>query len=231
MAGDIDTAGAELSGSTNNGSSLSSSSLVGSRLSEGEGTPAGPQVESSDADSLSDAGDEEQAPQPDAPPKRSRPSARWAIVLGLIASVVLAALIGWQGYVGHRLDQDQQRRGLIIQAATQGALNLTTLDWEHADADVQRIVESATGAFYDDFSRRMQPFVEVLKKAKSKSVGTVTEAGLESEADGKADVLLAVRIDTTNAGAPEQEPRHWRMRLSVEDVDGQLKISNVAFVP
>ena len=38
--------------------------------------------------------------------------------------------------------------------------------------------------FYDDFHKRAQPFVDVVKQAQSKSVGTVTEAGVESE-DGR----------------------------------------------
>jgi len=53
---------------------------------------------------------------------------------------------------------------------------LTTIDYNEADADVQRILNSTTGSFYDDFSKRSQPFVDVVKQARSKSEGTVTEA-------------------------------------------------------
>ena len=68
-------------------------------------------------------------------------------------------------------------------------------------------------------------------KAKSTSVGTITEAGLESEAAGTAQVLVAVAVKTSNAGAPEQDPRAWRMRIFVEQVGDQAKVSNVEFVP
>jgi Mce-associated membrane protein len=44
-------------------------------------------------------------------------------------------------------------------------------------------------------------------------------------------VLVAVSVKTSNAGAPQQDPRGWRMRLSVQKVGDEAKISNVAFVP
>ena len=67
-----------------------------------------------------------------------------------------------------------------MQVGRQGAINLTTLDYEHIDADVQRILDSATGTFDDDFQRRAPSFIDVVKQVKSKSVGTVTEAALEN---------------------------------------------------
>lgn len=67
---------------------------------------------------------------------------------------------------------------------------------------MQRILDSATGTFYDDFQKRAQPFAEVVKQAKSKSEGTIAEAGLDTSTDNEAQVLVAVTVKTTNAGAP-----------------------------
>ena len=102
----------------------------------------------------------------------------WRLVSGTIVALVLTALVGWLGLAAYQSHRAQQQRELFIQAGRQGALNLTTIDWQHADSDVQRILDSATGTFYDEFSKRRQPFIEVVKKAQSKSVGTITEAGL-----------------------------------------------------
>jgi Mce-associated membrane protein len=170
----------------------------------------------------------------DATPAKSRMShLRLATIAGLVLVVVLAALTGWLGfrtYQSHRSDEQQK---LFLQVGRQGALNLTTIDWQHADADVQRILDSATGTFYDDFQKRAQPFVEVVKQAQSKSVGTIAEAGLEPESisDLGAQVLVAVTVQTSNAGAPDQAPRAWRMRISVQKVGDEAKVSNVEFVP
>ncbi len=71
----------------------------------------------------------------------------------------------------------------------------------------------------------------MVKQAQSKSTGEVTAAGVESETGDSAQVLVAVTVKTSNAGAPEQEPRAWRMRISVKKVDNDAKVSNVEFVP
>lgn len=156
---------------------------------------------------------------------------RLAAVSGLVMVVALGALLGWFGFRDYQAQQARHQRDLLVQVGRQGALNLTTIDWHHADADVQRILESATGQFYDDFSQRSKPFVDVVKKAQSTSVGTITEAGLESQSGDEAQVLVAVSVKTSNLGAAEQDPRHWRMRITVQKVGGGAKVSNVGFVP
>ncbi|KWX66169.1 Mce protein [Mycobacterium sp. NAZ190054] len=178
------------------------------------------------------AGDETEAVEEAQTPTRTPVShVKLALIAGTVGVVALAALAGWLGFRTYESHRAEQQRNMFLQVGRQGALNLTTIDWQNADADVQRILDSATGTFYDDFQQRAQPFVEVVKQAQSKSVGTIAEAGLESVGDNEAQVLVAVTVQTTNAGAPEQQPRAWRMRLSVQEVDGEAKVSNVEFVP
>jgi Mce-associated membrane protein len=155
---------------------------------------------------------------------------RLALISGTMISLVLTALVGWLGFTAHQSHRAQQQRELFIQAGRQGALNLTTIDWQHADSDVQRIVDSATGTFRDEFSARRQPFIDVVKKAQSKSVGTITEAGLESESGNEAQMMVAVAVKTTALGVVEQPSRAWRIRISVMKVGNEVKISNVRFV-
>ena len=168
-----------------------------------------------------------------APPKSRMSHLKLATIVGLALVVVLAGLTGWLGFRTYQSHQADEQRKLFLQVGRQGALNLTTIDWQQADKDVQRILDSATGTFYDDFQKRAQPFVEVVKQAQSKSVGTIAEAGLEPESisDDGAQVLVAVTVKTSNAGAPEQAPRAWRMRISVQKVGDEAKVSDVKFVP
>jgi Mce-associated membrane protein len=166
-----------------------------------------------------------------APAERPPSQVRLATMVGVAVVVALAATLGGLGFRDYQSHQAQDQRQLFLQVGRQCALNLTTIDWQHADADVQRVLDSATGQFYDQFSKRKQPFIEVLKKAQSKSVGTITEAGLESDSGDKAQVLVAASIKTSNLGADDQPPREWRMRISMEKSGAEVKISNVAFVP
>ncbi|AYE98868.1 mammalian cell entry protein [Mycobacterium paragordonae] len=155
----------------------------------------------------------------------------WATVFGLVAVVALATLTWWLGLRAHQSQQAQAQRSQFLQVARQGALNLTTIDWQHADVDVRRILDGATGEFYNDFARRSGPFVEVLKQAKASTVGTITEAGLESQAADSAQALVEVSVQTSNAGENEPVPRLWRMRITVAKIGDQVKVSNVGFVP
>jgi len=154
-----------------------------------------------------------------------------AAVIGVVVVLVLGATVGWLGYRTAESRQLAEQRDVFLQVGRQAALNLTTIDVATVDADVQRILDSATDSFYDDFSSRTQPFVDVVRQAQSRSVGEVTSAGLESEDAEGAQVLVAITVRTSNVGAPEQEPRAWRMRISVKKVGEDTKVSNVEFVP
>jgi Mce-associated membrane protein len=156
---------------------------------------------------------------------------RLATIVGLVVVVALAGLVGWLGYRAYQSHQADTQRKEFLAVGRQGALNLTTIDYEHVDDDVKRLLDSATGTFYDDFQQRSQPFVQVVKQVKSKSVGTITEAGIESVTGDEAQVLVAVAVNTSVVGQPEQPPRHWRMRISVQKVGDDPKVSNVEFVP
>lgn len=165
---------------------------------------------------------------------RRRPSRiATALVAGALIVTTLAGLGGWLGYRAYQKHDGQARRNLFVQTARQGAVNLTTINYTQVDADVQRILGSATGAFRDDFEQRSKAFTEFVKAAQSKSEGTVTDAGLESQHGDSAQVLVAVAVKSRTAGG-EESPREWRMRIEVRSVGpdaADAKIANVVFVP
>lgn len=150
-----------------------------------------------------------------------------AVVIALLA--VPAAVFGHRAYRDHGHDE---RRALLVQVAEQAAINLTTIDFNHVDADIARILDSSTGPFRSDFSSRSPAFAEFIRKVQSKTDGTVTESGIESQEGDRARVLVALSVNTSSRGVADPKPRKWRMRLTVETVgaDG-AKVSAVEFVP
>lgn len=157
--------------------------------------------------------------------------ARLAIAVGLVAVVMLSSVAGWLGYRAHEARRAQQERNLLLQAGRQGALNLTTIDYARADADVQRILDGAAGSFRADFDARSKPFVEVVKQAQSRSEGRITEAAVESDDGDHARILVAVTVKTSLAGVSEPRPRDWRMRIDVQNTDRGAKVTDVEFIP
>ena len=143
---------------------------------------------------------------------------RVVLMVGLAVVVVLAVLGGWVGYRAYQTHQTQPQRELFLDAGKRGAQNLTSIDYNQADADVKRVLDSATGKFYDDFNRRAPSFTDVVKQVKSKSTGTVTAAGVESISGDSAEVLVAVTVNTEVSGGPPQPVRAFRMRLTVQKV-------------
>ncbi len=156
---------------------------------------------------------------------------RIALVVGLVAGVVLAGLVGWLGFRAYEAHNLDAQRNLFVQAARQGAADLLTVDYQHADADAQRILDSATGKFYDSFARRKQSYIDNAKRMRSQSVGTATDAGLETRNGDQGRVLVAVTVKSSDPGQTRQEPQFWRLRITVKRMGNVAKVSDVVFVP
>ena len=61
--------------------------------------------------------------------------------------------------------------------------------------------------------------------------GKVDSAAVQSMTDDSAVVLVAASSKVTNSAGAKQEPRAWRLSVTVERVDGRLKMSKVEIVP
>ncbi|MBB3600373.1 Mce-associated membrane protein [Mycolicibacterium sp. BK556] len=161
---------------------------------------------------------------------RSR-STRLAAAILLLTAAALATIAGWEGFHAYRSEQADREGQVFLQVARQGALNLTTIDYQHAQADVARILDGSTGTFHDEFQSRSQPFIDVVTKAQSTSTGTISEAALEStDGDRSAQALIAVQVAISNKGA-DPTKHGWRMRIVVDRSGDIYKISSVQFVP
>jgi Mce-associated membrane protein len=186
-----------------------------------------------DADGLGDSSLDGSASQSALPSRGGSPRRVlcFALAASTVVVVVLGGLTGFVWFGTHQTAAAAHQREVFLQVGRQAAIDLTTISYSQAEGDVARILDSATGSFHDDFQKRSQPFIDVVKKAQSDSEGSVTAAGVESVDGDKASVIVAVSVKTSNAGVPEQQPRGWRMRLNVQKVGDTAKVSDVAFVP
>ncbi|AGZ49874.1 hypothetical protein PJK45_11025 [Mycobacterium kansasii] len=164
---------------------------------------------------------------------------RWLRVLlaGLAkaAAVVIicgfAALSGIMVWQHHQTTQRHERAEAFADGAKKGIINMISLDFRKAKEDVQRVIDSSTGEFKDEFQQRAADFTKVVEQSKVVTEGTVTATAVESMDGNTALVLVSATSRVTNGGNGKEEPREWRLKVTVTEEDGQYKMSKVEFVP
>jgi Mce-associated membrane protein len=158
---------------------------------------------------------------------------RLSRVLAAAAVLAICGLLGASGWMlwhHHTVLAERQRSAAYVAAARQGVVNLTSLDFNKAKEGVQRVLDSATGEFRDDFQRRADDFASVVKDSKAVTQGSVTASAVESMSKDSAVVLVLANERVTNSAGAKDDPRAFRFRVSVVRDGDQLKISKVEFV-
>jgi Mce-associated membrane protein len=156
-----------------------------------------------------------------------------SLALGIAAVVAIVGLLGasgWMAWQHHRVVKERQRAAVYIATARQGVVNLTSLDFNRAKEDVQRVLDIATGEFKDDFQKRADDFASVVKDSKAVTEGSVTQAAVESMNKDSAVVLVLANERVTNIAGAKDQPRTFRFRVSVVHDGNDLKVSKVEFV-
>jgi Mce-associated membrane protein len=167
----------------------------------------------------------------DAAPQRGR---RWPGLLCVVLAVVLVVAAGaaggymmWQ----HRVtDRDRHLSAEYAAAARQGVVTLMSMNFQTAKDDVQRVVDNSTGEFHDSFAKTADDFVKVLQDSKVVMTAEVNQTAVQTKTADSATVLVAATSQITNSAGAHEDPRVWRMIVSVARDGSQLKMSKVEFV-
>jgi len=196
----------------------------------------GPDADESDSETEEEAAEETvEAAAPESRPPRWRRRLPSLSATSKVAAIVLTcAFVGASGYIlwqDHHATERQQRAANFVAGAKQGVINMTSLDFNRAKEDVQRLLDSSTGQFRDDFQQRAKDFVSVVEQSKVVTQGTINATAVESMDEHSASVLVAATSRITNAAGAKDEPRVWRLRVTVTEEGGQYKMSKLEFVP
>ena len=167
--------------------------------------------------------------------------ARWRRRLPLLSAtskvaaiILICAFVGATGYMlwyERQASERHQRAASFVAGAKQGVVNMTSLDFNRAKEDVQRLLDSSTGEFRDDFQQRAKDFVSVVEQSKVVTQGTINATAVESMGEHSASILVAATSRITNAAGAKDEARVWRLRVTVTEDGGQYKMSKLEFVP
>jgi Mce-associated membrane protein len=183
-----------------------------------------------------DASDDAEDLEADAAPVRRRGKlasiAKYAaVILAVIGIAALASTSAWI-VVKHRQAEHQRDLGAQFSAAArQGVVSLMSLDFNRAKEDVQRIVDSSTGQFREDFQSQAEEFAKVAESSKVVTEAKVTATAVQAMTEDTADVLVAAASTITNAQGAKEDPRSWRLIVSMARDGDQIKMAKVEFAP
>ena len=147
------------------------------------------------------AGEVDPAPTDEAANAR-RPMLLAAVVLASVA--VICALVFGTLWVVAANDNNltmSRDRDTVLQAAEQGAINLTTMDYRNVQQGLDRWKESATGDLYSQLTQGqlVNTFVSKVQQAKVISAANVREGSLTELDDhaGKASAIIVLNVTVT----------------------------------
>lgn len=197
-------------------------------------------VEASDTDAA-ETEDEVSDETPEDAESESKPARRrrlrlpsWSVAWKAAVILLICAFVAASGYMmwdRHTTTERNERTANILAGARQGVVNLISMDFNKAKEDVQRVIDSSTGPFRDDFQARAKDFTTVVEQSKVVTQGAVNAAAVQSINGDFALVLVAATSHVTNAAGAKDAPRNWRLKVTVKNDGGQYKMSNVEFIP
>lgn len=188
---------------------------------ESEHTPEDSDGEPSDETKASDGKPAETA---------TTTNGRRPVVLGIVAAVLIAALVGGGGFLGWQLWQTKQVIAAGDQArdaAVSYAQVLTSIDSDKVDENFDQVLAGATGEFKDMYSQSSMQLRQLLIENKATAHGVVVESAVQSATKDKVVVLLFVDQSVQNTAVPDPRIDRSRIKMTMEKVDGQWKASKV----
>lgn len=157
------------------------------------------------------------------------------VIAPLIAGLAAVALLATTGYMfwqHHVASQQRRQQAEYAAAARQGVINLMSVDFATAKDTVQRVIDGSTGRFRSNFEETADDFVRALQEEKIVTTAAVNDVAVESVDGDTAVVLVSATSQRQGAQAPkeQQQPRVWRVVVTLQRDGDQMKMSSVEFV-
>lgn len=151
------------------------------------------------------------------------------LVLLLIAG--LLSVTGWMLFEHRKATAERHRDAEYAAAARQGVVNLMSMDYTQAKESVQRVIDDSIGKFKNNFEDSSKDLIKALQESKMITKVTVNDTAVEAMDEETATVLVAATSHREGPNAPkeDQQPRVWRVVLTLQRDGGQIKISDVEF--
>lgn len=212
---------------------------VGDETGDADSSPGADDVEplqgtETDADTAPGDGDGDGDGDDNQPSRVRRWRPKLATVLGGVAVLVSGALMAASGYMvwfHQQAEREQQRRAEFSAAASQAAVTLMSIDSATAKDNVQQIIDNSTGPFREDIESTSEDLVKAAQDSKATTKATARASAVQSMDGDSAVVLVSTATTVSNSAGANQQPRNWRLSVTMVKDGGQIKMSKVEFVP
>lgn len=167
----------------------------------------------------------------ESPARRRNPLVIAGAVLVTIAAVC-AIVFGmlWANTAHSASLAFSRMRDAALQAAEQGSINLTTLDYRNVNQGLDRWKQSTTGTLYSQLTSGslVSTFTKQAQQAKSITTGKVLDGVITdlNQQAGKASALIYMQVTVSaSGGKPTQKlvPLQWDLTLT----GGAWKLSGI----
>ena len=170
-----------------------------------------------------------------APAKRGRLGTVLRVAAATLVVLVIAGLLSGTGYMvwqHQKAEQERHRSAEFAAAARQSVVNLMSLDYTKAKEMVQRVLDESTGKFRSNYEDESGNLIKGLQDGKIVTKVDVNNSAVESMDKDSATVLVAATSRRTGPDAPkeDQQPRVWRMMVSLVREGDRLKMSDFEFI-
>jgi Mce-associated membrane protein len=142
------------------------------------------------------------------------------VVLGSLTAVVIHT-------TQHRSSSGNADRITLLAVGGQLAVDFTSFDYRHLDADFAATAKRATPAFASTYLKQSKSVASVITKAKAVSTSQVVATGLKSSSATNAVVLVAVNDLTKNTQSPKGTTQYFRMQITLVRQNGKWLASQV----
>lgn len=154
-----------------------------------------------------------------------------AALVVIIAAGTMAILVfvhdpkGSSSEPGTAASGDQRQQ--VIGAAGQLAVDFTSIDYHHLQADFTATSKHATTDFAKKYLATVKAFEPLYRKGKVVQTTSVEAAGIQSLTGDTAVVLVALKGVSTNTQAPNGSEQLFRMQVDLAKVGDSWLASNV----
>jgi Mce-associated membrane protein len=163
----------------------------------------------------------------DAAASRDRGDGVTALVLGVIA-VALAAAIGVYGYTQWwRAEDLKEQRAAATQAARQIGVNLASLDYRQVQKGIDRVLAGTTGNAKNQVATQAKAIADGATQNQAVFQVNQVRAGVISMDGDSADVMVSIIATTTNTKVKQGAQRYFRWEMGLTRVDDRWLVSRM----